>query len=165
MAEAVLIRTVTFTEKLYRSNGDVRIWLNRVTARFGREAKHYAPVRSGRLVAGISTTTRRSGVHQCEGTIRSTAPYTLFVLRGTTGPIMSNAAWAAGALENLIGPNGRYITGSLMPLPAYGPYKARLATTVSGQRANNFLIRAWAGTARDHRALRGRAIPTFITNP
>lgn len=164
MATAVLIRTVTFTEKLYRGRGDVRVWLNRVTARFGREAKHYAPVRSGQLRAQISTTTRRSGRHSCEGTIASKAPYTMYVLRGTTGPIMSDTAWGS-ALDLLRREDGSYPPGTFMPIPAHGPYAARTALVVSGQSPNNFLLRAWAATARDHRAIRGKAIPTFIANP
>lgn len=164
MATAVLVRTVTFTEKLYRGNGDVRVWLNRITDRFGREARHYAPVRSGKLVRGISTTTRTTGRHSCAGTIASRAKYSLFVIRGTHGPIMSNVAWGA-ALDELRDENGRFARGALMPLPAFGPFKARLALIVDGQTANNFLLRAWFATARDHRALRGKPIPGFIAHP
>lgn len=164
MATAVLIRTVTFTEKLYGGHGMVRVWLDRITTRFGQEAKHYAPVRTGRLRAQISTSTRRTGRHSCAGTIASKAPYTMWVLRGTTSPIMSDTAWGA-ALDSLRRDDGSYPPGTFMPIPAWGPYAARTALVVSGQSANNFLLKAWVATARDHRAIRGKAVPSFIANP
>ena len=135
MATAVLVRTEVFSSKLFRGRGDVRVWLNRVTARFGAEAKHYAPVRSGRMRAQISTTTRTVGAHQCSGTIASRAPYTMYVLRGTTGPIMSDTAWGS-ALDLLRRPDGSYPAGTFMPIPAWGPFRARPALIVDPLRGS-----------------------------
>ncbi len=89
MAEAKveLLKTVVFDQGLYHGNGDVIQWCRKITAKFTLEAKRYAPVRTGELVEGISGTVRHVGLRQVEGIIESKAPHTMFVLRGTTGPI------------------------------------------------------------------------------
>ena len=163
----VLSNVVVNSGALFRGRGDVKVWTDRVTDRFGNEARKYAPSRTGELRSKITTSTKTVGPRQVEGLIASRAKHTMYVLRGTTGPIMSDVVWAAGALDALRrDPNtGFYPAGTFMPLPAHAGFAARLALTVDGQKANNFLERAWRGTARDHRALRGKAVPSFILSP
>ena len=61
--------------------------------------------------------------------------------------------------------------GYWMPIPDMAtrkfnpPGQGHWAREVSGQTAHNFLERAWRGTARDHRAIRGKGVPYFILNP
>jgi hypothetical protein len=162
MAKAILVRTVVFDESLYRGNGDVHRWVRGVTKEFGANAVVAAPKRTGRLAKQIKTFNRRVGPRQVEGAIRSTAPYTMYVLRGTTGPIMSDKGWAKRAKfpSGKSPKTGKYVTG-WMRLRGPGPlYKWK----VSGQSANNFLLKAWKTTARRHRALSQR-IPDVIRHP
>lgn len=179
MARATLSRVVVFDQGLYHGNGDVIEWCRKITAKFTAEAIRYAPVRSGELVSGISGSVNHVGERQVEGIIKSVAPHTMYVLRGTKGPI-STAKYKAdpgGATlmlwKDVKDPHtGRTRRrkvpvrqkGFYMRIPAseFGP--AFFATEVSGQRANNFLLLAWRATARNHRAIRG-PVPQFITNP
>lgn len=186
MAQAVLVKTVIFDQDLYKSGHMVNRWLGLMTSRFAEHARHYAPERTGRLREGISGEHRQVGERQVEGTIESTAPYTMYVLRGTTGPIMTRKAFAnpGGATVTLWGsidPATKKFTrrnikgarrvqrevrvkGYYLKIPAYGDYEKFFALSVDGQEAQNFLVEAWRATARNHRSIRG-AIPTFITNP
>lgn len=190
MAEAVITRIVVFDDALYHGNGDVVKWCTKITNRFADEARHYAPVRSGELVAGISGATHTIGRRQVEGIIESRAPHTMYVLRGTTGPIMTNKGWANpnGAWTQVWGwakqgggftknkgesaPGARRrqfpvrVKGYWMHVPATddGGFKGGFFTEVSGQDANNFLLKAWRATARNHRAIRG-PVPSFILTP
>lgn len=177
MPSAILVRTVVFDQQLYRGNGDVHRWCRKITDRFGREASEAAPVRTGELAEGIITNTRQTGERQVEGTITSTAPHTMYVLRGTTGPIMSNRGWrnrAQGPMKvvwkgkgskrkQIIIRNKGYMKLNTADAPPGTPI-ATFKWEVSGQDANNFLATAWARTARDHRAIRGRGVPSFISN-
>lgn len=188
MATAYISKTVMFDQRLYSKGHLVDRWFTLLVTRFGEHARDSAPVRTGVLRAGINTDVDRIGPRTLNGTIESTAPYSLFVLRGTTGPIMSNKAWAAGgdieaAYRTLwgvwprggkfsrTGPGPRKqhrvpIKGYWMPVPKFkGSTAISYQFSVSGQEANNFLLKAWAATARQHSVLRGVSIPTFIARP
>jgi hypothetical protein len=115
----------------------VRPWADRVEARFTRYAQEFAPVRSGELRAGISGTVTRTGSHELTTIIRSAAPHSLYVLKGTTGPIFSSR------------PNGK------LRLPAGHGHPARLVKWVSGQRPQNFFLAAAQATAIRHPSLQG----------
>lgn len=164
------LKVVVFDERLYHAHGEVYDWCHKITTAFTAFAVHYAPVRSGRLVAGIHGHVRQIGPRQVQGTIESTAPHTFYVLRGTKGPIMTDQAFAnpGGATKVVHGPDGFERTvrvpGYWMPIPAWGGYRKRYAVSVSGQRPNNFLLKAWRATARNHKAIRG-VEPDFIRNP
>jgi hypothetical protein len=181
MAEAVITKIVVFDEGMYHGNGLVGRWMNLITDRFGREARHYAPVRSGQLRDGIFSYAHQIGPRQVQGIIESTSPHTMYVLEGTTGPIMSDVGWATqgvGAYRTVTiyrGPGHRFSytpqegytrgtmqranPGFFMRIPAWGGHRTFFALAVSGQAANNFMYRAWRATARDHRAIRGVSGP------
>jgi len=78
---------VIFDENLYRPTGLVGKWMTKVTTRFVAEAMAAAPVDTGELVAGISGDTNRLGPRQIQGTISSSAPHTMWVIRGTGFPV------------------------------------------------------------------------------
>lgn len=178
MAEAILVKTVIFDEGLYRAHGDIGRWVTLITRHFGEHAVRYAPIRSGELKAGIHWSSRQIGTRQVEGAIQSDAPHTLYVLRGTTGPIMTNLQFAnPGGARILVwrdikGKDGISrrqqipvrVKGHYMPIPEGLGFDRFFATEVSGQHAQNFLLQAWRATARNHRAIRG-VIPTFIGRP
>ena len=174
---AVMGPVVVFDEKMYvRPFGTVVRWMDRVVLAFGMHARKYAPVQTGQLVAGIKTDIDKVGPKQLNGTIASTAPYSLFVLRGTTGPIMSNRAW--GLTQ---GDPDRFFMLWTKPSKKTGRMRARrgmmlrftstitgtqiVRAAVRGQHANNFLLEAWAATARTHPSLRGVTIPAAIASP
>lgn len=182
-----ITRIVIFDQGLYHGNGDVIAWMRKITAKFAAEAILAAPVRSGELRAGIDGSVRFLGQRQLEGAIRSRARHTMYVLRGTTGPISTNRYFAnpSGATRlvwgytNIVtgkvtrkspGPGARRkqhpvgVKGYWMKIPAEHGFPTFYATEVSGQAAQNFLLEAWIKTARNHKALRG-PIPAFIAHP
>lgn len=154
MAGAVVTRVVVFDQSLYRATGDVGKWCRLITRHFTQHAIEKAPERSGQLRAGISGDSHQIGPRQVQGVIESSAPHTMFVLRGTSSPIMTNAHW-----DN---PSGRG-KGHWLRVGAGNGYNEFYALSVSGQQANNFLEKAWRETARNHRAIRG-GVPGFIRN-
>jgi hypothetical protein len=161
-------------DSMYHGKGVVFVWVGRVTRRFARDARRFAPRRSGRLKAGIRAGTPRNPLRKSvQGTISSNAPHTMYVLRGTRGPIMSDALWALGGPSNPAAfrtvsyvdrrgnPRTRQMfrPGMLMavgrnPWPPTNPM-----AIVHGQAANNFMRKAWASTAAAHPALRGAPFP------
>jgi hypothetical protein len=134
---------VIFTEGLYSGNGSVNKWCIKITARFTREAKRAAPRRTGELAALISGDSSRAGLHQVSGTISSFAPHTIFVLYGTRD---------RGSPPTPYGVTP--VTAPYMVIPAYGGYPRLRRTEVHGQHPQNFLLKAWARTARDHSSIR-----------
>jgi len=174
MASARLVSVTIIDDRMYHGNGIVIRWVGIVTRAFARNARHHAPRRTGRLKAGILPgTPRNPGRKIVRGSIASSAPYSLYVLKGTHGPIMSSALWAVG------GPNSpgawkmiprRDLKGKvrMVRVPNKGMTMAvgrnlyppqRAMMTVSGQRANNFLLKAWVTTGAAHPAIRGIAFP------
>jgi hypothetical protein len=150
------VTLVMFDEVMYQGHGIVRRWMNAVMANFHAYAFEFCPKRTGNLASTIETSVTTTGPRQVDGVIQAggpQAPYADFVIRGTTGPIMSDKAFGMQAgFRYDLGP------GYLMPLPpggkANGPqYPGGLHYMVSGQTASNFLFRAWAATGRRHRAM------------
>jgi hypothetical protein len=186
MAVGVLVNTVVFDRDLYKPGHMVNKWVHLVTQRFTSHAKDIAPHRSGELRAGISGSARQVGSRQVEGIIASRANHTMFVLRGTTGPIRTTRAFAnpEGAYSELWGSidpktgkfTRRHIKGAertrhkvrnkgyWLRVRAGNGYGQHIAFQVNGQEANNFLLAAWRRTAINHKAIRGKT-PTFILHP
>lgn len=175
---AVMGPVVVFDEKMYvRPFGTVVRWMDRVVLAFGNNARKYAPVQTGNLRAGIRTDVKNVGPRQLEGIIESTAHYSLWVLRGTTGPIMANRAWnlTHGDPDKFFMLfTRRTKANNFRPRPKRGMMLRFTSTetgtpvvtaSVRGQEANNFLLEAWAATARTHRSLRGITIPVAIASP
>jgi hypothetical protein len=109
---------------------------------------------------------------------RSEVPYTLYVLRGTTWPIMTEQGW--NTTHGVVAEGGegvfwhwvpgkiegteiaQAIPGFWMHFGGHGyPWVYRWA--VDGQVSNNFLLKGWRDTAHFHRAM--RRIPTFVRDP
>lgn len=170
----ILTRIVIFDQGMYHGNGLVRKWMDQVTLSFEGHAKIKAPVHTGQLKAGIHASVAQVGPRQIEGIIESSAPHTMYVLRGTTGPIMANRAWntigATGLSFNQIAyTNKRGKDGTVTAIPRRGMFlkfegydgRSHFAGSVSGQDANNFLLKAWNATARSHRAIRRYTGPMF----
>lgn len=157
---------VVFDEKMYvRPFGTVVRWMDRVVLAFGMNARKYAPVKTGDMKAGIRTDVNKVGPKQLEGIIESTVPYTLFVVRGTRGPIMSNRAWGLthgdpSMFHMLYRRNkktGRSVArrGMMLRFTSTKAGVRVIRPAVRGQQANNFFMDAWAATARTHRSLQG----------
>jgi len=189
MATGVLVHTVVFDQAIYKPSGIVGRWMAGLTIKFETNARLLAPERTGRLKAGIHASSRPVGERQVEGLIGSSAPYSLFVLQGTTGPIMTTRAWNNPSVEGgfvtlwgSIDPKtGKFtrrhikgakrkrhqvpVKGYWMPIPAFsgehGSKGAHFAYSVRGQEANNFLLGAWRKTAVNHKVLRGR-VPSWL---
>lgn len=183
-AVGVLVKTVVFDQSIYRRYGMAHRWLTSMTNEFTAFAEGYAPVRSGELVEGIHGDTEQVGERQIEGTIASEANHTMFVIAGTTGPIMADKLWAAGGdpqaayalLWGSIDPatgkfTRRNIPGAMRTVFSVGrkgywmgvrptPHSYYAKKTprmfVAGQEPNNFLAKAWRATARNHSSIRGR---------
>jgi len=161
-------RVVIYDEKLYQPGHMVWRWVGGLTREFARHARNSAPVRTGRLRRGIRAGTPRGAAKTVRGTIGSTAEHTSYVLHGTHGPIMSNAAWGAGGpkYETRYTHRGKpypvAMPGMLMavgrnPWPPVTPMEA-----VGGQWSNNFFYPAWVKTAARHPALRGVPFPAVL---
>lgn len=151
MAVAVIRSVVIVDDSMYHGKGIVIRWVGIVTRKFARDARLFAPMRSGRLKAGIRAGTPRNPFRKVvQGTISSSAPHTMYVLKGTHGPIMSNALWAAGGTP---GPGRKMAVGRNLWPPVTPMF------VVSGQRANNFMAKAWASTGAAHPAIRGLPFP------
>jgi hypothetical protein len=152
MAKAIVTKVVVFDERLYHGHGDVKKWVDLITRHFWEHAVAYAPEREGRLKAGIIHETSQIGVRQVLGQVTSTAPYTMFVLRGTGLPGKGQAGY-------IFPKNGR-----LLRFGASGGYGPFVGPYVHGQKSDNFFERAWRATARNHRSIRG-SVPLFIREP
>lgn len=153
----------------------VRAWAERLERRFTANAKEFAPIRSGELRAGISGEVTRTGSHQLDTIIRSDAPHSLYVLKGTTGPIYSRRMFGFRGRTGLRYPRGgAFIVGArqvpnipflrergyLLKVRAGRGFPQRYAVSVSGQEANNFFLAAASATAMRHSSLVGFAPAT-----
>jgi hypothetical protein len=164
---------VIFDEKMYHGTGVVKRWADRLGANFTKNAVLEAPEYTGRMKEEIEGTVTSTGPKQIEATIASNAPYSLYVLKGTTGPIYSNRAWntmqatglSFGQISRKKKSKGQSIgdarRGMFLKFEGYDG-KSHTVASVSGQGANNFLGRAWVKTARTHPSIRGAGIPTSI---
>jgi len=175
---AELTSLVIYDSVLFEVGHHVSRWANSVERGFVMHAVNEAPMRSGELRSGIHGESFRSGVKHWEVHIHSDAEHSLYVLRGTTGPIMSNRMWnfrerfpyVPGGLPRVgrvpIIRNGATVgfKPDLKALHAHGyalrvregnGFEERFALSVSGQMANDFMGRAAQATARRHSSLRG----------
>jgi hypothetical protein len=140
------VTVVMFDEKMYRGNGLVKKWMDKIMFRFRSEAMRACPKRTGRLMSTIGSSSTTTGPRSVQGFIHvggPKAPYADFVMRGTEGPIMSNKAY-----KLKLGFTYDQYPHYLMPVPGGLRYQVR------GQKANNFLFKAWDRTARDHSSIR-----------
>lgn len=164
MDAEITVIVITDT-KLFNRTGDIRRWADRVEAAFTAHAIAEAPLNRrqnknrgappvGTLKAGISGEVTRVGPRQLQTIIKSEAPYTLYVLKGTTtifsktGRIPKGEPGAGQFVP--IGPE----EGGMSLPPNFG-IKRIYRQRVRGQSANNFLGRAFDATARTHSSLRG----------
>lgn len=158
---------VLFDENLYKTGHMANRWMHTLVLHFEEHAKATAPKRSGELAGLITSEAHREGPKVLGGSISSNADHTWYVLEGTTGPIMSRAAWAAGgdtleaftidAKGNWVPREGYWLPVGNRPWP---PITYR--HSVRGQSANNFLFKAWRRTARNHTSIRG-FVPDVIS--
>jgi hypothetical protein len=174
---ARLTRVVIADGGLFRGSGSVNVWMRKVTNEFGVNAVAAAPERTGELKAGIRTTVHHPAPKFVEGAVFSDAKHSLYVIKGTTGPIMSNRAWrqqntTPGGYITLWKGTGRdrkqvrQRVKGWMPMTTDNPKRAvaNWMWAVSGQDSNNFLATAYRRTARKHRALKRGAIPDRIAD-
>lgn len=166
-----MYKVVVTDSKLFNRTGDVGRWAARVEASFTAHAEAEAPTGfgSGRvnksranaaypvgsLKASIHGEVERVGVRHLQTTVSVNVPYAMYVIKGT-GPIFSKSARipagepGAGQFAPIgFGEAGMYIPAN----PGWG--KSKIRQHVRGQRANDFLGRAFAATARSHSSLRG----------
>lgn len=147
---AEITSMVVYDSKLFERGHMIRRWAEGVERSFTRFAIEEAPINKrankgpgalpvGSLKAGIHGGVERIGPAFLQTIISSSAPYSLYVLRGTKGPITSRGA--PGFLR-------------LPRNPAFGGRRTRFYA-VSGQSANDFLGRAAVRTAARHPSLRG----------
>lgn len=125
MASRSSVRVVVYDTRIQGMNvpgGEVNNYVRRKVGLTAVLAQEKAPVRTGRLKAGIRTDVRtvRNGT---VGRVRSTAKHSLWVHEGTTGPIFGNAGFL------------------WVPSSKYGTRRVR-RSEVAGQRANPFLAEA-----------------------
>lgn len=182
MPTAVMGPIIITDSKIYRKpTGMVAVWMEKMSIRFGNEARKYAPMRSGQLKAGIHSSTHQVGPKQIELVVESTAPHTMYVLRGTGFPVRGRAGriYSTRGFARVI--RGQPLTkrffdirskadrktkrGSLLPGTTLAVGKQHLyppvtvVPSVSGQEPNDFMERAWRATARYHRSIRGIPFP------
>ena len=167
---------VIYDSVLFYPGHHVSRWANDTQRGFTMAAKAAAPVRSGELVAGIHGESHKAGPKQYEAHIFSEAPHTMYVVKGTHGPIMSNRMWgfrsnpryasAPGGLPRVgrttlpsgaIVPDMRalHANGYALRVRPGNGFPGHFAISVSGQEANNFFDTAATVTARSHSSLRG----------
>lgn len=169
-----LTALVVYDSRIFYHGSHVSRWANAVERRFVTNARQAAPVRSGELAANIHGESFRSGVRHWDVHIHSDAEHTMYVLRGTTGPIMSNRMWAFRSRTGLRFPRGGRIPPSaatrwnelprmdflrqnyyLLRVRAGKGFPETFRISVEGQEANNFFADAADATARRHPSLRG----------
>lgn len=162
---------VVYDSVLFYPGRDVHRWALRTQRRVEGNAKRFAPVRSGELRNGISGETFKYGPKHWQVHVHSDAPHTLYVIKGTKGPIMSRRMWGFRQRTGLSVPRGGARSGNptnprgynmnflreqgylLKVRPGKG-FPMRYALTVEGQSANNFLAAAMDASARTNRSLR-----------
>jgi hypothetical protein len=167
------VAVVVYPSRLFNITGNVGRWASSVHRKMVFNSIQEAPARSGELRAGIGGSNDRTGPQMRTVTIFSTAPHSLFVLQGTTGPIYANRYWSFKAKNpHLRGPRAAMLDptrplstgidwlamkrmGYMLRVRAGNGHAERWSLRVSGQTANPFFARAAAATARRHSSLRG----------
>jgi hypothetical protein len=170
MAVAVMTRVVIVDGALYRPRGLVWVWTRKVGTKFGNNTRAAVRSRTGQLRKGIRVTYRKPATKKIQATIGSTAPHTMYVLRGTHGPIMSNALWAMPGHESNPEAWRMLSTGRMVPRKGmtmavgrnpFGPVTPMFR--VSGQAANNFFYKGWVKTALAHPAIGKVPFPSGLS--
>jgi hypothetical protein len=154
-----LSKLVVYSSVLFDVGRDVRRWAEATERGFTYNAKEAAPSRSGHLRANIWGYVERIGPKHLQTIIRSDAHYTMYVLGGTQGPIMSDSVW--NEEEEQYPMILRHGTLGGKKGSAFGK-----AWVVSGQSPQNFFADAAEATARRHFSLRGFEpdVQTFRVN-
>lgn len=156
---------------MFQYGGDVHRWANSLERGYVANAKRYAPRRSGELAGKIHGETFKYGSRHWQVHVHSDAPHTMYVLRGTTGPIMSRRMWGFRNRTGLNYPRGAMVNpkmpyttrikfdwlksqGYMLKVREGNGYAQRYSVKVRGQAPNNFFADAHDATARRHRSLR-----------
>lgn len=174
MATGFFTRIAIADERLYHDGGDVKEWLRGVGKEMSRNSKAACPVRTGNLKRSVRMSIRGSlGVKLVETTIGTNMPYANYVLKGTTGPIMSDKLWSYGGVlrkgrglvkisyrrrnkkTNRMKTFYRWVpepgTALAVGRNPWPPVTPRFE--VRGQRPHNFLARGYRLTAARHPGL------------
>lgn len=153
----VLDNLVVHDQALFMPGGDVHNWVHEVASELFFYAQREAPINKrpnktaghlpvGSLHAGLRSDVDRIGLKVFTIDLYSTAYYSKWVIKGTNTIYRRGARGYFGAAQE-----GR---GMYLPTnPGFGP--GRWRQRVRGQRANNFLGRAYDDTALRHPALKG----------
>lgn len=156
----VLVAGEEHDEVMYMPGGIVHNWVHGVASEMYFHMEREVPVNKrvnktageppvGTLRAELFSDVDRLGPREFQISAGSHAHYTQYVVGGTS-TIFAPARDAGGRFI----PIGEEGGGMYLPAnPGYGP--ARWRQQVRGQRANNFIGRAYDATARVHPALRG----------
>lgn len=158
---------------LFNRTGSVRRWTDRVETAFTAHAIAEAPRGSdtgrinksrqnaafpeGSLKNSIRGEVVQIGPKQLQTTVSVNVPYATYVLKGTRGATATLARYPAGTYDANLRPiGGRFAPGLRgMYLPANpGWGRSKIVQRTRGQRADNFLGRAYDATARSHSSLR-----------
>lgn len=141
--------------KLFAPYGTIGRWAATVNSEMFFHAQRNAPINKrpnktsgqppvGSLLASIRGDLDRVGPRQFQMHTSVNVPYAMYVIMGTS------AIYARGS-------GGRFSTaegGMYLPAnPGFG--RARWRQRVRGQKANNFLEKAFAATARAHPSIKG----------
>jgi hypothetical protein len=161
---------IVHDEGLYQGAGLVSRWFHTIGGETYANVKAAAPVRSGRLKAGVTLNFTRAGRRILSADVASTAPHTGYVIHGTaangTGYIFSTLGWrrrqtvfrirealftggGRGAVREAIGRGGS--EGLWMKL---SDSRDGIHLIVHGQKRNNFMVKGYNATARTHRSLK-----------
>lgn len=140
---------VIYDSRIFEPGSHVSRWGNAVERGFVRHAQTEAPMNTGELVAGIYGESFRVGPKHWEVHIHSDAPHTMYVLRGTYGPITSNRMpYYNEKMKAWITPRMGLRDGADGPVFSW-------RESVDGQRSNDFMGRAAVRTSITHSSLRG----------
>jgi hypothetical protein len=143
------VALVMYDERMYQGRGHLVFdWGVRIENNFVRWAKWFAPVRSGELKAGIFGETTRTGPRRLQVIIESTAPHSIYVIKGTQGPIMSDKGWAGL-------PDRRGKGVAKMRVRAGKGYPTSYLETVSGQASQDFMSTAGYWVSKYHPSIKG----------
>lgn len=167
---AELSAIIVTDEVLFTDAGSIGRWRTSVASQMTRNSKAAAPVNSrvvksranaaypvGSLRNLISTHTRNVTLRQFEIVTESRAPYSLYVIKGTSTIYAKSARVPAGTREGgRFAPIGKGLGGMYVP-PGHG-MGAMFRRQVRGQKANNFLAAGFDRTAARHSSLRGYSI-------
>lgn len=138
------VRVNVYNHVLYEMNlpgGPIWKWTNRLMNEVEVTASTLAPRRTGRLANTLRASTTPVGQLGIQGTVTTRVYYAMWVHKGT-GNHSTSAYGLARSLVSRRGTRFGAITsrhGKMMPIPAWGRYRAFYAGVVSGQKPQPFL--------------------------